>query len=148
ISRAAFEIASGVLLEASGSRFVVASPHARQVLAFRPEQRSNAAALMDEMSRIARSLRGSRVQQAWALARGHLISLGQPGWGLPSEFAETGSRGVLLFHSMNIKRGFREAVKLARRRYGMKVALYLHDMLPLTHPQYTGGRAREFRAFV
>jgi glycosyltransferase involved in cell wall biosynthesis len=145
ISRAAFEVVSSILLGASGSQLLVADPYAGQVRAYHPAQRSGERGLLEEMSRIARAMPRSRVQQARTWVR---TSFGRKPWSLPSEFERISDRDVVLFHGMNIKRGFLEAMKRARRRHGMKVALYLHDMLPLTHPQYTAGREQEFRAYI
>src|SRR5262245_58187635 len=148
ISRAGFEIVSSVLLgAAAGARLVVADHRSRRLLVFAPENLTNELDVMQEMTRIAQSLPRSGLERAWASARGYFGSMGRP-WSVPSEFSRTGGRGVFLFAGMNIKRGFLDCVSRARRQHGMKVALYLHDLLPLTHPEYTEGRAAEFRNFV
>ena len=150
ISRVGLQIVSSVLLDAADSaRLIVADPYARRLLCFLPDDRSSEFGLLQELSRIARSLQRSLLSQAWAWARGQLASLGRPSWQLPAEFSTTGGRGVFLLHGMNIKRGFLETVKRARRQHAMKVVLFLHDLLPLTQPpHYTDGRAKEFRNFL
>lgn len=150
ISRVGLQIVSSVLLDAAGSaRLIVADPYARRLLCFLPDDRSSEFGILQELSRIARSLQRSLLSQAWAWARGQLASLARPSWQLPAEFSTTGGRGVFLLHGMNIKRGFLETVKRARRQHGMKVVLFLHDLLPLTQPpHYTDGRTEEFRNFL
>src|SRR5262245_17646810 len=67
IARAGLEIVSGVLLSAGDrSRLVVADPYARQVLAYRPDDRVDELAILHQISRIARSMVRSRSRKAWA----------------------------------------------------------------------------------
>jgi glycosyltransferase involved in cell wall biosynthesis len=150
ISRVGLQIVSSVLLDSAGSsRLIVFDPHARRPLCLLPEDGTSELDLMREISRIARSMQRSPLQKAWALARGQVVSLGRRSRQWLSQLSAAGGGGVFLFHGMNIRSGFLDSVNLARRQYGMKVVLFLHDLMPLTHPpQYTDGRAEEFRSFL
>ena len=146
ISRVGVQIVASGLLRASGSRLIVADRHARRLRAFVPDDRANEVALIQQMSGIAQSMRRPRLEDAWTRAR---TSLSRKPWRLPSELELAGERDFFLFYGMNIKRGFLESLKLARRRHGMRVALFLHDLLPLTHPHYFMRRgSNEYRRFL
>jgi glycosyltransferase involved in cell wall biosynthesis len=146
IARAGLEIVASFLLEpAVRSRLLVADRGSRRLLAFDPDDRTSELGLMRDMSRIAQSIRGSRLQRARATAL-DLATLGRRPWRLPSELAN-GGRGVFLFAGMNMKNGFLQSLKLARRRHALRIVWYLHDLLPVTHPD-DEARTREFQAFL
>lgn len=150
IARAGLQIVLSALLGAGESaRVLVADPNARRVLCFRPQHQSEVA-LVGELRAIAQSLRRTRLEHTWTWVRGRLRAPWRSGWALPAELARSGERGVFLYAGLNIRPGYRAAMKRARELYGTKLVLYLHDLLPLTQPtEYTSAdRAREFHTFV
>lgn len=150
IARAGLEIVAAAALEDTvEGRILIGDSYARRVLSIAPEGRGDVLALMEQMRGVAQSLQRTRVERAWTWTRSWLAGAGERGWTLPAELASERSRAVFLFHGMNMKPGLVDAVKRARERYGVRVVQYLHDLLPLTHPQeYTGGRMGEFRRYV
>lgn len=148
IARAGLHVVSSFLLDPTlASQIVVADRVSRSVLSVLPEERTSEHALMRCMSEVAKSLKRSRLRRSLGAARDSLLTWAGRPWHLPSEWTRPGARGVVLYHGMNIHPSYRAALQLARRRHGLKIAVHLHDLLPLTHPE-TPARAREFERYL
>ena len=135
IARAGLHVISSFLLDPTiASRVVVADRGSRRVLSLLPEDRTSEHGLMQSMGAVAKSLKRSGLQSAIGSGRDAVLTFAGRPWQLPPEWTRPGARGVFLYHGMNIHPSYRAALQYARHRYGLKIAVHLHDLLPLTPP--------------